>query len=158
MQHTIVLSLLLAAFWLANSGHYTALMLSLGAMSIAFVVYIAHRMDVIDHEAQPIHLTPKLFSYIAWLIKEIIMSNILVVKHIWLGNKSISPVFATITASQKTDIGKVIYANSITLTPGTVTVHLDGDKFLVHALLKDSIKDLESGEMDRRVSQLEGSC
>ncbi len=155
MQHTIILSLSLAAFWLANSGHNTALMLSLGAISITIVVYIAHRMDVVDHEAQPLHLTLKIPGYYAWLIKEIIVANLLVVKHIWLGNKSISPGFTTVTASQKTDIGKVIYANSITLTPGTVTVNLQGDQFMVHALLRESIKNLESGEMDRRVTQLE---
>ncbi len=155
MRHTILLSLYLAAFWLANSGHYSALMLSLGVISIALVVFIAHRMDVIDHEAQPLHLTLKLPAYFAWLIKEIFVSNLLVVKHIWLGNKSISPVFMTITASQKTELGKVIYANSISLTPGTVTVNIEGDKFLVHALLTQSIKDLESGDMDRRVTQLE---
>lgn len=155
MQHTIMLSLTLAAFWLANSGHDTALLLSLGALSIALVVYIAHRMDVVDHEAQPLHLTLKLPVYYGWLIKEIFLANLAVVKHIWLGNKSISPTFATITASQETDIGKVIYANSITLTPGTVTVDMEGDQFLVHALLSDSIKELEAGEMDRRVTQLE---
>jgi len=155
MRHTIFLSLSLAIFWLLNSGHNTALMLSLGVASIALVLYIGHRMDVIDHEAQPLHITPQIPGYYAWLIKEIILSNILVVKHIWLGNKTISPTLMTITASQKTDIGKVIYANSITLTPGTVTVNLDGDQFMVHALLRDSIEDLKTGDMDRRVTQLE---
>jgi len=155
MRHSIMLSLTLAVFWLANSGHYTTLMLSLGVLSIAVIIYIAHRMDVVDHEAQPIHLTLKIPGYYAWLAKEIFVSNLIVVKHIWLGNTSISPGFSTITASQKTEIGKVIYANSITLTPGTVTVNLDGDKFLVHALLQESIEDLESGDMDRRVTQLE---
>ncbi len=155
MRHAILLSLTLAAFWLANSEHYTSLMLLFGVISIACVVFIAHRMDVIDHEAQPLHLTFKIPAYHAWLIKEIFLANLLVVKHIWLGNKSISPVFATITASQNTEMGKVIYANSITLTPGTVTVDMEGDQFLVHALLKESIKDLEAGEMDRRVTQLE---
>lgn len=158
MRHTIMLTLSLTAFWLANSGHNTALMLSLGLMSIALIVYIAHRMDVVDHEAQPLHLTLKLPGYYAWLIKQIVLANLLVVKHIWLGNKSISPIFATITASQKTEIGKVIYANSITLTPGTVTVNIEDDKFLVHALLRESIEDLESGDMDRRVTQLENEC
>lgn len=150
-----MLFLTLAAFWLANSGHYTAFMTTLGAISILFVVLIAHRMDVVDHEAQPLHLTLKIPAYFVWLAKEIILANLIVVKHIWLGNKSISPGFATITTSQKTDMGKVIYANSITLTPGTVAVNIDGDKFLVHALLRESIDDLETGEMDRRVSQLE---
>ena len=155
MRHTIFLSLSLAVFWLLNSGHYTTLMLSLGAISIALVLYIAHRMDVVDHESQPLRLTFKLPGFYAWLIKEIILANLLVIKHIWLGNRSISPALKTIKSSQKTDIGKVIYANSITLTPGTVTVKLEGNEFMVHALLSKSIEELEAGEMDRRVTSLE---
>jgi len=155
MRHTVFLCLSLAVFWLLNSGHYTVLMLSLGTISIALVLYIAHRMDVVDHESQPLHITLKLPGYFAWLVKEIILANLLVVKHIWLGNKTISPALKIIKASQQTDIEKVIYANSITLTPGTVTVKLEGDQFMVHALLKESIEELEAGEMDRRVTQLE---
>lgn len=155
MRHTLMLSLTLAAFWLASSGHTSVLMLSFGALSIALVLFIAHQMDVVDHESQPIHLTLKMPGYYLWLNKEIVLSNIMVVKHIWLGSQSISPTMKTIKASQKTEIGKVIYANSITLTPGTVTVALDDDEFLVHALVRDSIDELEAGEMDRRVTQLE---
>jgi multicomponent Na+:H+ antiporter subunit E len=158
MRHTLFLFLSLATFWLINSGHYSALMLSLGALSIALVIYIAHRMDVVDHESQPVHLSMKLPMYFLWLLKELVVSNIAVVKHIWLGNSSISPTFATITASQKTDMGKVIYANSITMTPGTVAVSLTGDQIMVHALVKENIDDLKAGEMDRRVSQLESTC
>jgi multicomponent Na+:H+ antiporter subunit E len=155
MRHTISLFLTLAAFWLLNSGHYTLLILSLGLISIALVLYIAHRMDVVDHESQPLHLTLRIPAYHLWLVKEGILSNISVVKHIWLGNESISPTLATIKASQKTDLGKVIYASSITLTPGTVAVDLAGDQIMVHALLREDIEALEAGEMDRRVSELE---
>lgn len=155
MRHTVSLSFLLTTFWLLNSGHNSILMLSLGAASIVFVLYLVHRMDVVDHESQPVHLTLKFPAYCAWLIKEIILANFLVVKHIWLPKESISPTMKTIKASQKTDMGKVIYANSITLTPGTVTVNLQGDEFMVHALCRESIEELEAGDMDHRVSQLE---
>lgn len=155
MRHTISLSLALAAFWLLNSGHNTPLMLSLGAVSIIVVLYIAHRMDVVDHESQPVHLTLKIPGYCMWLTKEIFLANISVVKHIWLGNKTISPTLTTIRASQKTDMGKFIYANSITMTPGTVTVDLVGNQIMVHALLREYIETLEVGEMDRRVGELE---
>ena len=155
MPHLISLFLTLAVFWLINSGHYTLLILSLGLISVALVLYIAHRMDVVDHESQPLHLTLKIPGHLVWLAKEIILSNISVVKHIWLGNKTISPVLTTIKASQKTDLGKVIYANSITLTPGTVAVDLVGDEIKVHALLRENIEALEAGEMDRRTSRLE---
>ena len=156
MQHTISLSLTLAIFWLLNSGHYTPLILSLGAISIALVIFIAHRMDVVDHESQPLHITSKLLGYHTWLLKEIILSNISVVKQIWLGSETISPTITTIKASQKTDMGKVIYASSITLTPGTVAVDMVGDRIMVHALLRENIDALVAGEMDRRVSELEG--
>jgi len=147
--------LTLAIFWLLNSGHNTPLILLLGLASISLVLAIVHRMDVVDHESQPIDLTRNFFSYHLWLIKEVIKANIIVVKHIWLGNKSISPTLRRIKTSQKTDMGKVIYANSITLTPGTVTIDLSDDEVLVHALLKKDIESLLAGEMDRRVSLLE---
>ncbi|OUR87265.1 cation transporter [Gammaproteobacteria bacterium 42_54_T18] len=155
MRHTINLFLMLAAFWLLNSGHYSVLMLSLGLGSIVLILFIAHRMDVVDHESQPVHLSTKLPSYFFWLLKELILANISVVKHIWLGNSSISPTLTTVKASQKTDVGKVIYANSITLTPGTIAVDLVGDKIMVHALLEENIQALETGEMNRRVCQVE---
>ena len=158
MKHTISLSLTLGAFWLLNSGYNTPLMLSLGVVSVAFVIYLAHRMDVVDHEYQPVHLTAKLPGYYVWLGKEIILANISVVKHVWLGNQTISPTLATLKASQITDMGRVIYATSITLTPGTVAVNLTGDQIVVHALLRENIEALAAGEMDRRVKVLEDSC
>jgi len=158
MRHSISLSLTLAAFWLLNSGHYTPLILLLGLASIALVLVISHRMDVVDHESQPIYLTQNIFYYYPWLIKEIIHANITVVKHIWLGSNSISPTLQTIKISQKTDMGKVIYANSISLIPGTVAIDLIDDEIIVHALITKDIESLMSGEMDRRISQLEHLC
>jgi len=155
MRHTLTLFLTLSAFWMLNSGHTSVLMLSLGAISIVFVLYIAHRMDVVDHESQPIHLSYKISGYFLWLLKELLLANIAVVKSIWLGKAPISPAFTTIKMTQKTDIGKVIYANSITMTPGTVTVDLVGDCLTIHALFQENIDILKAGEMDRRVTRLE---
>lgn len=155
MKYSISLFLTLAAFWLLNSGHYTGLILILGLASIVLVLTISRKMDVVDHESQPIHLKPNIFGYYLWLIKEIIQANITVVKHIWLGKDSISPTLEKITISQQTDMGKVIYANSITLTPGTVAIDLAGDELIVHALLRKDIESLKAGEMDRRVTMLE---
>ena len=83
------------------------------------------------------------------------MANAIVVKHIWLGGRSISPTLATINVTQDTDLGKMIYANSITLTPGTVTVDVVGNQFTVHSLMRENIDALKCGDMDRRVSELE---
>jgi len=155
MKHTISLFLTLVAFWLLNSGHNTALILFLGLFSIALVIFISHRMDVVDHESQPLDLSLNIFGYYFWLTKKVIQSNITVVKHIWLGKESISPTLKKIKVSQKTDMGKVIYANSITLTPGTVVIDIKDDEIIVHALLFNDFETLNTGEMNRRVSLLE---
>lgn len=156
MKHTISISLVLAGFWLINSGHYSPLLLALGMLSVAFVVYLTHRMDVIDHESQPLHLSgQKLPAYYLWLTGKIIASNITVVKLIWQVRPSISPCARWITLSQRSEVGKVIYANSITLTPGTVAMDLHDDKVFVHALTRDGMTELADGQMDRRVTALE---
>jgi multicomponent Na+:H+ antiporter subunit E len=146
----------LALFWLFNSGHYTPLLLSLGLVSIVFVLYISSRMDVIDNESQPLHsLSTRLPGYWCWLAKEIVVANMDVVTHIWRKRLTINPVQVQLKASQATDMGKVIYANSITLTPGTITVDLRDDILTVHALAHKQMKDLLNGDMDQRVSRLE---
>jgi multicomponent Na+:H+ antiporter subunit E len=155
MRHSIGLALVLVVFWLIISGHYTALILSLGAASVALVVYISHRMDVVDHEAQPLHLTLRLPAYWAWLLKEIVLSNFDVVYRIWRGNSTLSPTRIVVRAGQRTAIGRVIYANSITLTPGTVSMDLQDGDITVHALTRKTAESLQSGEMDRRVRRLE---
>ncbi len=156
MKHIISISLMLAGFWLINSGHYTPLLLALGLLSVAFVVFLTHRMDVVDHESQPLHLFGrKLPAYYVWLVGKIIASNIDVVKLIWQVRPAISPCSRWIPLSQHSDIGRVIYANSITLTPGTVAMDLKDDKVFVHALTSDGLAELESGEMDKRATALE---
>lgn len=155
MRHTISLSIVLALIWLLNSGLYTPLMLLFGAVSVVAVVWIAHRMDVVDHESAPVHLTVRIFSYYWWLTKKLVQSNIEVVVCIWRGNHSISPCMELLPISQKTDIGQVIYANSITLTPGTVVVDLQRNHVLVHSLTTSGIEELKQGEMDSLVAQLE---
>lgn len=152
------LLLVLAVFWLLNSGQYSLLMLMFGCASIFFVRFLTAKMTVVDRESLPIYLSPNIFGYLLWLCKEIILANLTVLQKIWFGNKSLSPTFTKISISQTTDMGKVIYANSITLTPGTVAVDLKDNQILVHALDYKSVESLELGEMDTRVTELEAKC
>ena len=115
LKHIVSTSLLLAAFWLANSGLWSLLLLTLGVVSVAFVVALTRRMDVVDHESQPMHLVgKKLALYLLWLSGQIISSNIQVVKLVWRGNTAISPTAGWVPLSQTTDVGKLTFANSIT--------------------------------------------
>ncbi len=155
LRHAISLTLVLAVFWLLLSGYFVPLLLGLGAASILLVVAITLRMDVVDHESQPLHLTSRFVLYLAWLAGQIVKANIDVVRCIWSPVGAINPTQIRLTAAQRTAVGKVIYANSITLTPGTVAMRLESDKIEVHALTRAAAASLQDGEMDRRVRELE---
>ncbi|MCH8238099.1 MAG: Na+/H+ antiporter subunit E [Proteobacteria bacterium] len=149
------LGLVLFILWLLLSGFFQILLLSLGVGSVIAVVWIAHRMDVIDHEGHPIHLTVRALFYWPWLTMEIIKANIDVAAAIVRRKMPINPSVIKVKATQITELGQVIYANSITLTPGTVTIAVDKDIMTIHALTRGAAEDLESGEMDRRVTNME---
>lgn len=156
MVHAISLALVLFALWLLLSGHYVPLLIGVGALSVLLVVTIALRMDVVDREGHPIHLSLKALLYWPWLAWEIVKSNVDVARRILSPTLPISPTVIRLKASQKSELGKVIYANSITLTPGTVSIDIDGDKIEVHALTREAAQALRTGDMDRRVTRFEG--
>ncbi|MBO0335087.1 Na+/H+ antiporter subunit E [Sneathiella sp. CAU 1612] len=151
---TISLFLVLMAVWLLLSGHYTPLITGFGVVSCLLSALIAYRMDVIDHEGHPIYLGPRIIFYWGWLVGEIFKANIDVAKCVLFPKKFLRPSMFTVVASQKSDLGRVIYANSITLTPGTVTVDLDDDKVMVHAMTTGSADGVKGGDMDRRVTKV----
>jgi multicomponent Na+:H+ antiporter subunit E len=144
------------AVWLLLSGHFDGLFLALGAVSVGLSVWAAARMDVVDPEGHPIHIAGRLFTYIPWLIWEIIKSNVDVARRILSPSLPIAPRVFVVTSSQKTAVGRTIYANSITLTPGTVTIDVRGSELEVHALTEASADVIKSGAMDRRVTRFEG--
>jgi len=144
--------LLLFAFWLLLSGHFESLLLGLGVASVVLTIFLAKRMNVIDDESYPIHLSSQFLAFFVYLFREIIITNIDVAKRILKSNsKSISPQLIEIPLPQKTNLGRVIYANSITLTPGTVSVEMTEEKITVHALTKQAADDLSTGTMAKTV-------
>ena len=156
MIRTGAFLLFLTICWLLLSGFYTPLLLTLGGVSCLLVWWLSHRMDLVDHQDHPLHLRPvKLGSYFAWLMVEVIKSNIAVARRIIDPNLPIQPKVFKVRTSQRTELGQVIYANSITLTPGTVSIDLVDDQIEVHALAEDPAASLSTGEMDRRVSAIE---
>ena len=145
----------LGAAWLLLSGHYEPLILAFGAVSCVVVALISYRMGVVDYESHPIHLGWRLPIYWIWLAWEIVKANVDVAKRIIHPRMPISPTVITLEASQPNELGLAIYANSITLTPGTVTLQVDRGKLDVHALSHEAAADLERGAMDRRVTWIE---
>jgi multicomponent Na+:H+ antiporter subunit E len=148
--------LALYLFWLVLSGYFTPFLMSAGAACAIAVVWFARRMDVIDAEGHPVQLGWRIVAYWVWLSKEIVKSAWDVSRIIVNPRLPISPTLVTFRPSQKTTVGLVIHANSITLTPGTITIDAGKDEFLVHALTRSGAEGVTTGDMDRRVSDCEG--
>lgn len=153
----VSLGIVLFCFWLLLSGHYTGLLISIGLISSAGIAALAWRMDIGDAEGHPIHLIGRALTYWPWLVVEIVKSAWRVSMIIVNPALPISPTLVRVKASQKSALGVSIYANSITLTPGTISVDLTGNDIIVHAIEKAGADSLEEGDMDRRVTVFEGA-
>ena len=150
----VSLSLTLFVFWLMLSGHYEPLIIGLGVVSCGVVGWLAWRMDVADHEGHPIHLGLNAATYTAWLIWQILKSAVDVTRLILNPALPIDPRIERLPSTQPGAVGHVAYANSITLTPGTVAVELGANSIEVHALTEPLMDDLKTGAMDARVTRM----
>ena len=159
MKYSLTLLAALIATWLLWSGHFKkedSFLLILGGLSCLVCLAIAHRMKIVDSEGVPMELgiRPQTL-YLPWLIMEIVKSNLNVTRIILSRKMPLNRCVVDVTANQKTELGKVILANSITLTPGTVAVGMHDNKITVHGLSSSGDEEEISGEMDRRVCRLE---
>jgi multicomponent Na+:H+ antiporter subunit E len=156
VRRALILLLFLFGIWLLWSGYFELLLISFGAGSAALVVWICVRLRTTDREGVPVWLMPRALLFVPWLLLEIVKANLDVTRRILHPRLPISPVLFEVPASQKTDLGRVIFANSITLTPGTVSYGVEPGRILVHAIALDVKDGLLAGEMDRRVARVEG--
>ena len=156
VKSSFMLTVVLLGVWLLLSGHYNPLMIGFGIISCLLVVLLSYRMRIVDEEGAPVDLGLRPFIFYApWLLKEIVVANFDVAGRILNPRLPIQPTLISVRASQKGELARVIYANSITLTPGTVSVGMERDTITVHALSHEEALEDGSGEMDRRVSALE---
>ena len=153
-MHYFTLVLMLAMFWLALSGHYSPLLLTLGALSLTLVIGLLIRMDRADGESWFLRPTPRLLGYGLWLVSAVVKANLDVVRRIWDPALPIRPVWLRLDTRVATPMERTLYASSITLTPGTLTTDVNADHFLVHALSPSGIDELRGGEMERRIRDL----
>jgi len=147
-------AVLVSAFWLLLSGHYTALILGLGALSVLIVTWFLRRMDKVDGEVAFLRLSLRLFHYLGWLFWQVVLSNIDVARRIWAPSLPIQPSWQRLDTKVSTPLEKTLYANSITLTPGTLTTDVKDDHFMIHSLTPEGIDDLRKGEMEARIRRL----
>ena len=156
MKHSVSLFVALFSIWLLWSGHYTSLLLTLGLFSCLLVLLAVRRMVTIDHEAAPVEISLRTLVYLPWLGWQIVKSNLDVARRIVQPRMPIRPHVLKVRAGQRSDLGRVVYANSITLTPGTVTIGVEGDEFTIHALTDEAGAGVTAGDMNDRVCAVEG--
>ncbi len=155
MRYLISLAIVLSLLWLGISGVYKPLLFMLGAGSVAFVVWMSRRMDVVGVEHNPVLYSWRLPVYWLWLLWEIVKSNIEVARAALNPRELVRPSVVRVPMKLDSAVAKVTYANSVTLTPGTVTLLLEDDYLEAHALLESSAASLRSGEMERKIAWLE---
>jgi multicomponent Na+:H+ antiporter subunit E len=149
--HLAIWAFILAIFWLLLSGFLKPLLLGFGVISVALVMILLKRMDSADGEQQTLTFNFSFLRYLVWLLGQITLSSLEVTKLVWGGNQKLSPATAKLPVDSVPQTGRVLYANSITLTPGTLSIDIDENHVTVHALHKDSIVSLEQGEMANKV-------
>lgn len=153
MGYFLGLIVVLAALWTGLSGEYTLtkpLIATLGAISILLSAILAYRFDIVDREGSPYARLMHLLGYWAWLVVEIFKANWVVIKACLRSTLDINPALVKVKTGCESDLARTVFANSITLTPGTVSVEVEGNKILVHALYEDSAGPGAFDDMDRR--------
>lgn len=156
MIDALIVFLLLFLTWVVFSGFFGAFFIISGIISCVAAILIARRLGITKCYSCRLFYRLGSVFYLFWLIKEIVKSSIDVSIRMWQAEPNISPKFGWVPTTQKNDVGLTMFANSITLTPGTVTVVVDKDRLFVHALCGSGIDDLVQGEMDRRVKKISG--
>ena len=156
----MLLRLLIASFvlfllWILLSGYFSTLLLSLGVLSCVFVAWVSEKFGLFSRDFSTLKLNLKIPAFLPWFFIEVVKSNIDISWRILHPKLPIEPNIMTLDASQHSDLATAIYANCITLTPGTYSLDLDENSIEVHSLTKALAQDLQNGEMSRRISLLE---
>lgn len=151
MKHITGLIFFAAILWWILSGYAKPLLISLGIVSVLFTAFLAHRMKILDEESQPLHLSLSLLRFWGYLLGQIVISNIKMVFIILSPKMDIDPRILRVPVRQQGVLGNAILGNSITLTPGTVTLDIGNGEVEVHAINREAAEDIENGVFDQRV-------
>jgi len=151
MKHIVSLFTLLALIWWILSGYPKPLLLGLGLTSVLFVLFVSHRLGAINRDTLPLHFSSRLITYWLSLLYQIVVSNLQIVRLAFSANPDINPRIFRVRIRQTTDFGRTVLGNSITLTPGTVTIDFFDDEIEVHAINDVAAAGVEEGYFDKRV-------
>jgi multicomponent Na+:H+ antiporter subunit E len=150
----LILFVLLIAAWVLWSGYLKPLLLGLGALSCVLTVWIVRRMGYFDDETFAFHYDWRLLGFWAWLGREVVISSVEVARVVLRRRIDVEPKVVNVDGSGLEPVDLALLGNSITLTPGTLTLDVNEGRLLVHALTPEGAAALQRGEMQRRVAAL----
>lgn len=157
MMRALFLFVVLGVYWALLSGQFhNGFLIGAGVVCIAFVVWLGGRMGLLDDEGVPARFYPRMLPYVPYMAWQVILSNWDVLKRIWASDLPIDPRLARVPYNTKSGFVTTTYANSITLTPGTVTIDIGERELLIHCLTKEGEDGLLEGDMERHAKRLEG--
>jgi len=148
---------ILFALWLVLSGHFDPFHISLGIICTALVAFLSHDLlfpDIKWREGSRVFF--RFLGYLPWLFYQILVANLHVAKMVLHPRMPIDPRMIQFKTKLMDDLAMSTLGNSITLTPGTITVDIREGEFFVHALTQKATDDLLSGRMENRVAAIFG--
>ena len=141
------------ALWVLLSGHVAPLDLAMGVAASALVAFANRDIEGVS---EMLRWSPRLIAYLPWLLKEIWIANLQVVKLVLDPALPVDPVIVRLRTRLSSDLARTTLGNSITLTPGTITLDVDGEELVVHALTRGGGAAVMAGGMARRVGRMFG--
>ncbi len=155
----ILTAIIMFGFWMLLSGELGIIFIISAVVSSLIVAYISHDLLIGKTDIRSgFSSLLRLIRYVPWLIWQVILANLDLVYRTLHPSMPIEPLMIKFDSKLKTDTGITILANSITLTPGTVTVKADRNgEFMVHAVARGPAESLLEGTMQAKVRKIEGS-
>lgn len=150
----LLITILLAIAWLLWSGLFKPLLLGLGVVSCSLTLYVLHRMGYFSNETFAFRYNHRLLGFWMWLGKEIVRSSIEVSRMVLSPRLNIDPRTVRLDVSELDSVDQAVLGNSITLTPGTLTLDVFEGSMVVHALTPEGAAALQEGEMQQRIREL----
>ncbi|MBM68355.1 MAG: sodium:proton antiporter [Haliea sp.] len=145
----------LFAVWLLWGGLYKTPVLQLGIVSCVLVVWLTYRMALPDQQEHRLALLYRVPLYWLWLLWEMVVTNVQVLRLVLGPRSALSPTIVEVDASASSKFALTLLGNSITLTPGTLTINIDDTRLTAHCLTRAAAEDLRGGGMARRVAAVD---
>ncbi len=155
IRSTLIKGAFLYAIWVLLSGKIDAFHLGIGLAGVMFLLWLDSRLEPLAPPEMQVRIHPlRWIAYALWLLWQMLLSAVYVARVIINPKRHLDPQMVRFESIQPNDIASVALANSITLTPGTLTVDLKNHVYLVHALTGRTARDLLTGSMQARVAHV----